>query len=129
MELAASWNPLTKSNTSASVMIREGTRNSGILQDDPFEDVGDILAAVGRRLEVPVDVLPLDDLDGFVIVVEEGGQRVLFDAVRLVLLGVDRDAPLQDFRPVLHIPEERHGFVNEGGRVAQAAGEEDGVLG
>src|SRR5688572_1801302 len=128
IELAASWKPLTKSKASASPMIAQATQRSGIFQDDPFEDVGHVLAAVGGRLEILVDVLPLDDLGRLVLVVEERGQGVLLDPVRLVLLPVDGDAPLQDLRSVLHVLEERNGLEDERRGVAKAPREEKGVL-
>jgi len=43
---------------------------------------------VGRRLERLVDLFPLEDRDGVLLVLEEPGDRVAADPVRLVLEGV-----------------------------------------
>src|SRR3954468_3461444 len=71
IELAASWKPFMKSNSSAMTTSRITTqraawvtsmRSSGILEDDAFDDVGDVLALVGDRLQQFVDRLQLDHL-------------------------------------------------------------------
>src|SRR5947208_562097 len=58
-----------KSNSSATPIrattaIRLVSIRSGVLHDDPLEDVGDVLAAVRGLLEKTEDLLPLDDLVG-----------------------------------------------------------------
>src|SRR5215204_5329268 len=60
IELAASWNPLVKSNTSASrTMATTLSRTrSGMLDDDRLHGVGDVLEVVERLLELLDNVLP-----------------------------------------------------------------------
>ena len=75
---------------------------SGVLQDDAFDDVGHVLAAVRGRLQLLVDVLPLDDVDRVLAVLEERRERVLLDPVSLVFLGMDLDAVLEKGARQLH---------------------------
>src|SRR5262245_13609058 len=119
MEFAASWKPLTKSKASARPTMPQ-TTESRILQDDRIEHVGHVLAAVGRGLDLLVDVLPLDDLDRVVVPLEELRQRLLHQAVRVVLLRLDRDALLVDRAPVLHVAQQREGLHDQARRVPQA---------
>src|SRR5438034_548621 len=100
IELAASWKPLMKSKSRATmtmkttrVSMRAG-RGSGHLEDDPFDDVRHVLAAVGDDLHRLVDLLPLDDLDGIARLVEERGQAVTQQVVGAVLEPVDLDGVL-----------------------------------
>src|SRR5215204_1187462 len=60
IEFAASWNPLVKSNTSASrTMATTLSRTrSGMLDDDRLHGVGDVLEVVEGLLELLDDVLP-----------------------------------------------------------------------
>src|SRR5678815_6064068 len=72
IELAASWKPFRKSKTRARTMTRmmyavnascnSGRTSSGVLDDDPLQNVGHVLAVVRRGLEASVDLLPLDQL-------------------------------------------------------------------
>src|SRR5919206_81053 len=64
MEFAASWNPLKKSNASATPTMRTSATfmPSGVLQDDRLDRVRDVLASVDRLLHLVQDVLPLQDL-------------------------------------------------------------------
>src|SRR6187549_2068382 len=73
IEFAASWKPFMKSNSTASTTSRATTpkeiwvaviggpaalaaaRRSRILEDDALDQVGDVLAAIGDRLEQLVD--------------------------------------------------------------------------
>ena len=60
---------------------------SGMLQHDPFQRIGDILAAIGGDLQVGVKLAPADGLDqrgdvGRLVV--EYGERVVEDVVGLV---------------------------------------------
>src|SRR6478735_5979039 len=99
IEFAASWKPFMKSNstarTTSSTMkpkpmsiaciqaaIRSesgdgasakaaGRLSSRVLQNDAFDHVGDILAAVGDGLEVLVDGLELDQLACLDVVAEQ----------------------------------------------------------
>src|SRR6185436_12986139 len=93
MELAASWKPLMKSKMSATRTMKTTTVStggtSGHLEDDSLDDVGDVLAAIGDRLEGLVDLLPLDHLDGVGLGVEELGQAVAQQLVGAVLQPVD----------------------------------------
>src|SRR4051812_777302 len=61
MELAASWNPFRKSNTSATAMMKRRTANSlfkasGVLDDDVPDGVGVVAALVTGILEAVVDL-------------------------------------------------------------------------
>ena len=47
----------------------------GVLERDPLDDVGDVRAAVGRRLKDVVDLAPLDDLDRVRALEERGDRR------------------------------------------------------
>src|SRR5437763_14656088 len=101
MELAASWNPLMKSKSRATMTMtttRESIAcaRSGHLQDDPFDDVRHVLAAVGDDLHRLVDLLPLDDLDGIARLVEERGQAVTPQVVGAVLEPVVLDGVLAE---------------------------------
>src|SRR5512139_3978281 len=94
MALAQSCQPLAMSNSTARTMIR--TRISGMFQDDPFEDVGDVLGPVRGVLEELVDVLPLDDIDRIVLAVHEVAEGVAVLPVDAVLEPVDLDAVFLD---------------------------------
>src|SRR2546421_3048739 len=102
IEFAASWKPLMKSKVSATrisattASVVTVIDRSGVLHDDPLEDVGDVLAAVGGLFEEVQDLLPLDDLDRVLLFREEGADGRLKGAVRLVLEAVDLDRPLRD---------------------------------
>src|SRR3990167_496285 len=95
MALAASWKPLTNSNAMARRTTRtRRTNESGMFEDDPFKDVGHVLAAVGGVFDRFVDLLPLQDGDGVLLDVEEAGDGLLVNPVDLVLEAVDLDARL-----------------------------------
>ncbi len=49
----------------------QGSWSSGVLDDDPLDQVGHVLALVDRVLEQGVDVLPLEDVDRLGAVVEQ----------------------------------------------------------
>src|SRR4051812_4162341 len=94
IELAASWNPLMKSKASATKISAMTARRfesirSGVLHDDAFEHVGDVLAAVRGLFEKIEDLLPLDHRDGVLLVAEQRLHRGLMGAIRLVLEPVD----------------------------------------
>src|SRR5919108_472113 len=59
IELAASWKPLVKSNTSASTTMAttETRARSGMLDDHGLHRVGDVLEAVEGLLQLLDDVL------------------------------------------------------------------------
>src|SRR6266853_3370597 len=113
IELAASWKPFMKSKTSAT-RIRNTTISklidmrpgSGILDDDTLDDIGHVLALVGDRLEVLVDLLQLDQLASIGLVAEELRHGRAQDLVRVGLQPVDLAADLHDFLGVAHVVEE-----------------------
>src|SRR5437773_3447686 len=65
IELAASWKPLEKSNTSASrtMATTVTSARSGMLDDDGLHGVGHLLEGVQRLLELLDDVLPLTHVE------------------------------------------------------------------
>ena len=67
-----------------------------MLDHDAFEHVGDVLAAVGGVLEEVERLLPLHDRQRIVFVVEQLADRLLMDAVGLVLETVDLDGVAED---------------------------------
>src|SRR5829696_7985913 len=72
IELAASWKPLVKSNTSASrtIAMTESRARSGMLDDDGLHRVGHVLQGVEGLLELLDDVLPDEHVAGRVLGVE-----------------------------------------------------------
>src|SRR6266545_6003072 len=75
IEFAASWKPLMKSKVSATKISAMTARRfasirSGVLDDHAFDDVGNVLAAVGRLLQEVDDRLPLHDHDGVLLLLE-----------------------------------------------------------
>src|SRR5215203_6611513 len=95
-----------KSKASATAMSAMTARRfasirSGVLDDDAFEHVGDILAAIGGLLEEVQDLLPLHDHDGIFLILEQRRDRRLVGAIRLVLEAVDLDRALGDALPLL----------------------------
>ena len=44
---------------------------SGVLDDDAFEHVGDVLAPIGGGFEEIEDLFPLDDRDGILLFLEQ----------------------------------------------------------
>src|SRR5215510_3222041 len=82
--------------TSSTVPLIPGSLlpGSGHLEGDALDDVEHVLAAVGDGLHRLVQLLPLDDLDGVRSPLEEGGQLVPQETVRLVLEAVDLDGVL-----------------------------------
>src|SRR5215211_6562955 len=95
IELAASWKPLVKSNTSASrTMATTETRaRSGMLDDDGLHRVGHVLEVVQGLLELLDDVLPHQQVAGRVLGVEvvQVGPGPAVQPVALVLQLVDVD--------------------------------------
>src|SRR5512132_2741037 len=95
IELAASWKPLVKSNTSASrkMAMTESRARSGMLDDDRLHGVGDVLEAVEGLLQLLDDVLPHEHVAGRVLGVEvvEVGPGPAVEPVTLVLQLVDDD--------------------------------------
>ena len=62
-----------------------------VLDHDALEDVGDVLAAVGRVLEEVERLLPLHHDDRIALFVEQPADRLLVDAIGFVLEPVDLD--------------------------------------
>src|SRR5258706_16469425 len=106
MELAASWNPFRKSKASARTMMMmtyvvmerqalsrlpDADRTSVVLDDDPLQDVGHVLAVVGRRFETSIQLLPLDEFAEIARLLKELRGRVPGDEVGFVLEVVDLD--------------------------------------
>src|SRR5574343_2062030 len=108
MEFAASWKPFMKSNARASATSSATTQKltwtasmgetrpgSGVLEDDALDQVGDVFAAVGDRLELLVDGLELDELAHVLLLTEELGHRGAHHAVGVGLELVDLFAGLE----------------------------------
>src|SRR5512147_1772629 len=117
MELAASWKPFMKSKASATkisatTMPRLSCETSisvpGILQHNAFDQVGDVLAAIGDGLEPLVDGAQLDQLLYVRLVAEQLRHRRAHDAVGGRLQAVDFVAGLQDRFGLLHVLQHRH---------------------
>src|SRR6059036_486470 len=86
IEFAASWNPLTKSNASATRTIARTNQTesaSGVLDGDGLKHVGDVFALVEGHFEIVVDLLPLDDLEGVALGLEHVAEGFLVDRVTL----------------------------------------------
>src|SRR5215475_9581496 len=80
----------------------------GVLEDDALDDVGDVLAAIGRGLEVLVDLLPLDDDDRILLLLEQPRDRAAQDRIGLVLEPVDVDAQLERRLRILERSQPAH---------------------
>src|SRR5918995_3453040 len=99
IELAASWKPLVKSNTSArtTIAMTDRSARSGMLDDHGLHRVGHVLEAVESLLQLLDDVLPDQHVAGRVLgveVVEVGpGPAVEPVAVVLELVDVDQVRP------------------------------------
>src|SRR5262249_53500150 len=99
--------PFMKSNASATAIRNTTTSKpiatSGALEDDALDDICDILAPVGDRLEVLVDLLQLDQLAGVRLVAEQLRQRRAQHLVGVGLEAVDLAAELHDRLGVPHV--------------------------
>ena len=82
----------------------ESIRASGVLDDDAFEHVGDVLAAIGRGLEEVEDLLPLDDRDRVLLLLEQPPDGGLVRAIGFVLEPVDLDRGFGDAVPAARAP-------------------------
>ena len=78
-----------------------------VLDDDAFEDVGAVLAAVGGFFEQVEHFLPLDDGDGVLLFFEQPAQRFVVDVVGGVLEPVDLDGELVDVLLASRAPRPR----------------------
>src|SRR6185436_320425 len=104
IEFAASWNPFMKSKARATnmrakrVSIRSAGGGSGVLEGDALDHVRHVFAAIDRILQVVVDLLPLDDVDGIRAFLEEMRHRATQQRVALVLEAVHLGAVRQEAR-------------------------------
>src|SRR5437870_12354346 len=64
---------------------------SGVLQQNAFEDVGHILTAIRTLFKTLVNLFPLHDNHRILFAIEQPGDGVTGDAIRIVLQAVDRD--------------------------------------
>src|SRR6266511_3033931 len=123
IELAASWKPLVKSNSSASATIAATTvaRPSGMLEHDALDRVGHVLERVHRLLELLDDVLPDQQVAGGVLGLEGVQVRPCppVQAVGLVLELVDPDPVGAQLvlGELAQVPQARRGLA--GGLVEQ----------
>src|SRR5712664_2519420 len=70
---------------------------SSALENDAFDDVGDVFALVDGGLDDFEDLFPLDDLDGIFLFVEELRNERAAQAVAIVFVAVDFDAVFEGF--------------------------------
>src|SRR5687767_4346677 len=91
-------NPMRRTETFTSGAVDRPSGRamppSGHLEDDAFDHVDHVLAAVGDRFHRLVQLLPLDQLDGVYSALEQRGELVPQEAVRLVLEAIHLDAVL-----------------------------------
>src|SRR6516165_9252879 len=101
MLLAASWNPLMKSNvsatitviaTSASPVVTVGLRSLCVLKHDSFVNIGGVLRLVSRGLQHFKNFLDLDEVNRVFLMLKKVGDRMPTDGVGLVLQSVHLDA-------------------------------------
>src|SRR4029077_19123004 len=69
-----------------------GIVESGALEDDAFDDVGDVFALVNGGLDDLENFFPLDDLDGIFFLVEELCDQGAAETVAFVFIAIDLDA-------------------------------------
>src|SRR5690349_6013371 len=120
IEFAASWKPFMKSNASASSTsstsvvekwlksIWKRPTPSGVFEHDAFDDVGHVLALVGRGLERLVHGLQLDDLAHVAFMAKQLRDRTAHHLVGVGLEPVDFLADLEDGGRVGHRGHEAH---------------------
>ena len=76
---------------SGEMLQQEALAESGALEDDAFDDVGDVFTLVDGGFDDLKDLFPLDDLDGIFFLVEELGDQRATQAVAIVFIAVDFD--------------------------------------
>src|SRR5918995_967836 len=114
----------------AARTIRAG---STMLEIDAFQDVGDVLGAIRRVFEQPVELSPAHAVDqcwdvGRVVV--ENGQRLIEDIIGLVLEAMDLDDVAADLIAVLaNVAEQRTALGKPPRLFVQEAREEPRRLG
>src|SRR6266446_1165046 len=84
-----------KRSVSGEMLQQEALAESGALEDDAFDDVGDVFALVDGGFDDLKDLFPLNDLDGIFFLVEELGDERATQAVAIVFVAVDFDAVLK----------------------------------
>src|SRR5579884_1496096 len=82
----------------AGRVLRQRTRTSGSLEDDHVQAVGDVFAAIGRIFERRVDLLPADQVEEVVGVLEKLGDASPGNLISLVLEPIDLDRVTSDLR-------------------------------
>ena len=93
-----------------------------MLDHDAFENVGHVFATVRRVLEEIQRLLPLDHDNRVALVVEQPAERLLVDAVGLVLEPVDLDRVGDEAFVLLERPEgEAHLFGRRRNNVRELA--------
>src|ERR1041384_7270857 len=102
--------------TSASIELAS---RSGVLEHDAFEDVGYVLASIGRRLEVVDDVAPLHHLDRVEAASKQRGEAVAVGIVGLVLEPIDLDAQVEHLLRLLDLRQELDRLVDGYRRVLE----------
>src|ERR1700744_2670044 len=117
IEFAASCQPLENSNASVrkTTPIRSEKldmgRRSGGFQDDALDDVGDVFALVYGSFDYFKNFLPLDDLHGIFLFVEELRDQRAAQAIALVFAAIDLDRIFQRlFRRAQRVNAGRHLF-------------------
>src|SRR5229473_980389 len=73
---------------SGEMLQQEALAESGALEDDAFDDVGDVFTLVDGGFDDLKDLFPLDDLDGIFFFVEELGDERAAQAVAVVFVAV-----------------------------------------
>src|ERR1039457_5088447 len=123
-ELAASWNPLMKSNIRAMAMIAIVSSRTGlmstVLDHDALQHIGYVLAAVGGGFQKFVNFFQFHQRDGVFFIVEEFGNGPAHETVGHVLQPVDFDAM---FRHLLLVVESLKAFLQAGGAVVNEGAE------
>src|ERR1700743_1685611 len=103
IEFAAACQPLENSKASVrkTTMIRSEKldmgRRSGGLQDDAFDDIGDVFAFIDGGFDDFEDLFPLDDLHRIFLFVEKLSDERAAEAVALVFTAIDFDRVFQRF--------------------------------
>src|SRR5688500_19824106 len=105
------------SNTSVSETVPKSMRGwarrrSGVFENDAFDHVRDVLALVGRRFQVLVYRLELDELTRVGFVAEQFGNRAAHDFVGFGFEFVDFLADLEDGGCIGHGSHESDGRLH-----------------
>src|SRR5512137_1548500 len=110
-----------KSKASATTIrkMTETSTGSSMLQDDSFDDVGDILTNVDGFLDPLEYFLPLDQFDGVFLALEESGHGRAQHVIPLVFQRVDLHAGLEDHLGVLLVPQGVNDHLHLGNRLRQ----------